>query len=734
MATKEQRTGFTWMTSTKGAWWQPLLSEPVQAVQRQNSFILGTQTHRLPWRVMWGITLLTALSMALINFVTILAIEYFVRWKFAAMQAMIGRAGVGAGILVLTAFSVFYALIGVCLIQFVAPNCGSSGLPENKCYLNGSDVPGFFTKRTLRVRVATTILANAAGYPVGREGPTVVIGSNVAFLISQCLAGPYVQEWVDVSRSGRSKNALIVDTERFAHATRIACGVGGACGMAMIFNAPFGGVLYMFEEITSVSWPLELTFRVFVATLFCAFVSYGMLNICGTDIKEFVIFAFFNQRKDWEWADLPFFLIVAVLLGVLTSFHTRGMLAFAAARQRMAGKLKSWQPHAKIIETCLYAALCAVLSALVSLLADCVAEGDSGLQYVAFNCEEGSYNPIASLLVNTSHSSVKLLFSGNNAGEIRWFSNLLAFATYFSLNVGLTGLPVPGGAFTATMLLGGLFGRAVGGLGRELGLITTTSGVYGVVGSAAMLCGFKQMTLAVVLIVVECVNDLALAPVVMLSVCVSMVVNWAINERGHDDEQIERKQLPFLEGEAPGKLDSVLALALCDDLPQEAVLEPEVSASKARRALAVTFERGTHCDYPVVDEESRVCVGIVTRSNLEAALRVAGGEGGTPTGQRKLSRAFADNPFETQDVVKLTRVGSLMGEGFRDTLPLERIMDPTPFMVVEDMPAPRLYALFAKAGERSACVVSRKGAFRGIISRNGLIDAARHGPPQRHSP
>merc|ERR550532_1139977 len=108
----------------------------------------------------------------------------------------------------LVAISCAYALLGVCLICFVAPSCGGSGLPENKCYLNGSSLPGFYTKRTLRVRVATTILANAAGYPVGREGPTVVIGSNVAYLISEWLAGPWVRKWVNLSqRDETSKNA-----------------------------------------------------------------------------------------------------------------------------------------------------------------------------------------------------------------------------------------------------------------------------------------------------------------------------------------------------------------------------------------------------------------------------------------------------------------------------------------------------------------------------------------------
>ena len=72
--------------------------------------------------------------------------------------------------------------------------------------------------------------------------------------------------------------------------------------------------------------------------------------------------------------------------------------------------------------------------------------------------------------------------------------------------------------------------------------------------------------------------------------------------------------------------------------------------------------------------------------------------------------------------------------------------DPTPFTVVEDMPAARLYNLFAKAGERAACVTSISaqtenkepffepffeplfvsgGDFRGLLSREQLIKAAR---------
>ncbi|CAJ1432574.1 unnamed protein product, partial [Effrenium voratum] len=209
-------------------------------------------------------------------------------------------------------------------------------------------------------------------------------------------------------------------------------------------------------------------------------------------------------------------------------------------------------------------------------------------------------------------SSVKLLFSGNNAGEIRGASSLLAFLTYTSLNIGLAGLPVPGGAFTATMLMGGLFGRFVGAVMTSLRLSSTVSGVYAVVGSAAMLCGFKQMTLASVLIVVECVNDLSLAPIVMLGVAVSMAVNWSMNERGHDEEVIHRRQLPFLEPEPPKALDPLVALDLCG--PPTLALRPEAPVSQVLTALE------TGAEYIPVRDGLGPCLGICTRRALRNLL------------------------------------------------------------------------------------------------------------------
>ena len=136
-----------------------------------------------------------------------------------------------------------------------------------------------------------------------------------------------VREWLSLAES----RALLVDEQRLAHATRISCTVGGACAIAVIFNAPFGG-LYIFEEVTSLNWHVELTFRVFVATMFCSLLSYGLCYLLGSDITEFVIYAETSQQKKWQWGDVPIFTVLAAVVGVLTSLHTRAMLCFSSMR------------------------------------------------------------------------------------------------------------------------------------------------------------------------------------------------------------------------------------------------------------------------------------------------------------------------------------------------------------------------------------------------------------------
>lgn len=68
--------------------------------------------------------------------------------------------------------------------------------------------------------------------------------------------------------------------------------------------------------------------------------------------------------------------------------------------------------------------------------------------------------------------------------------------------------------------------RSRGSTSESLGLTgPAVSGVYAMIGSAAMLCGFKRMSMAVVVFVATAANDFNLVPPLMLSVVVSLILS-----------------------------------------------------------------------------------------------------------------------------------------------------------------------------------------------------------------
>ena len=116
-------------------------------------------------------------------------------------------------------------------------------------------------------------------------------------------------------------------------------------------------------------------------------------------------------------------------------------------------------------------------------------------------------------------------------------ASAIAFLTYFTMNVAFTGVPVPTGNFTGTMVIGGMAGRVMGcdldllwfkdlyfplakiaqrnssswwaEISRSSGCLSecfpsmdfASNGIYAMIGAAAMLSSFKQMSVACVLFI-----------------------------------------------------------------------------------------------------------------------------------------------------------------------------------------------------------------------------------------
>jgi len=659
------------------------------------------------------------------------------------------------------------------LVSCIAPICAGSSLPEAKGYLNGNHIRGLFKVEVFVVRVLGAILATAAGFPIGREGPMVGIGGCIGYGVVHFVALPYVRHWVKVDTSGegaaQSSPALIVDEERFAHAKRVGFTLGGAAGIATAFDAPIGGILYMFEEATMTTWPPELTFRAFVATVCGAMASRALFNLAGEDVHRLVIYVEEREdRRSWDWLDVPFFIALAATTGLFSAVFTKMLVMVWSLRKSMSQRLQRWQPYLKIAECSLYAAICAFMFVLIPLMADCVSleavnqdvadpprrleeETTLSLKYSHHICPGSQVNEAATLLLKSSEGAVKHLLSRSPGhGGIQPMA--LALGTYSLLAVGMAGLSVPMGNFLPSMLIGALLGRIFGEAIEGLDLDLADAGVYSLVGSAAMLSGFTHMTLAIVVILLEAAQDLSLISPIMLTIFVSHIVSTLASRHSYDEELILRKGVPFLEPELPSEMDShgVTAADLCEELHSDAILPKEASIPIVRAAL----QRREVANFPVVSEG--MVVGLISRPRLETAMRARGivwrqdaeedeDEGHDDAANSLHGRCSRGELSEEDADVEMDKViqgmcstppasrvnalhlpepdpsEALMRE---DAIPVHRIMDPSPYTLLEDMPAPRLYPLFTRTCTHAACVISKRGEFRGLLLRGNLISAA----------
>jgi chloride channel protein, CIC family len=78
----------------------------------------------------------------------------------------------------------------------------------------------------LPVKFLGGILAIGSGLALGREGPTVQMGASLAGLASRLSVRPH-------------QDARVIEA------------AGAGAGLAVAFNAPLGGSIFVFEELTS---------------------------------------------------------------------------------------------------------------------------------------------------------------------------------------------------------------------------------------------------------------------------------------------------------------------------------------------------------------------------------------------------------------------------------------------------------------------------------------------------
>src|SRR5262249_50720068 len=142
-------------------------------------------------------------------------------------------------------------LVGAALARFlvvrIAPTAEGSGIQRVEAVIRGEVEQA--PHSIVFVKFFGGLLAMGSGLALGREGPTVQMGSSLSWL---------------------SSHFLVRDDEDAG----IIGAAGAGAGLAVAFNAPIGGSVFVFEELTSNFTPWLL-----VATLAAASVAVWTMRL-----------------------------------------------------------------------------------------------------------------------------------------------------------------------------------------------------------------------------------------------------------------------------------------------------------------------------------------------------------------------------------------------------------------------------------------------------------------------
>ncbi|WP_295447079.1 H(+)/Cl(-) exchange transporter ClcA [uncultured Thiodictyon sp.] len=330
------------------------------------------------------------------------------------------------------------------LVQRLAPEASGSGVPRVEAVMRGEVEPEQWV--VLPVKFVGGSLAIGAGLALGREGPLVQMGATIGALIARvCGTAP-----ADV---------------------RTLSAASAGAGLGVAFNAPLGGLLFVFEELTH-----RFETRLMVASL--AACGAGLMTL-RTLLGDQPVFALAPLAPPTP-ESLAIYLLLGAALGALGALYNRFVIRWL-----------DWFDRFDRVPVTLRAAA-------VGGLVGAVAWFDPHLV--------GGGEPIIQGVLNGHFTLVSLA----TIFAVRWLLGPFSYAA-----------GTPGGLFAPLLLVGAAFGALLGDALHPLlpELIPPTSALA-LVGMAAFFAAVVRAPLTGVILIVEMsANTTLIIP--MLAACLT---------------------------------------------------------------------------------------------------------------------------------------------------------------------------------------------------------------------
>lgn len=321
------------------------------------------------------------------------------------------------------------------LVRRFAPLASGSGIPHVVAVIRGEMPPA--QASVIPVKFVGGLLAISGGLALGREGPTVQMGATFGSLLAARIR-PVRDQWP----------ALLA--------------AGAGAGLATAFNAPLGGMLFVFEEILR-----RFEARTVLAT--------ATACIAAVVVER----AFLGAEHDFVVAALPpaalaslgLYLAMGIVAGGLGALYNRGIVGM----ERVAERFARWPAGATGI------CVGAVVGLIAWLLPSVVGGGDNLTQDI--------------LAGSAAITALPLLF------VLRFLLGPLSYAA-----------GTPGGLFAPLLVLGAQIGFGCGWLGQHWFPDLAPSPVaFAIAGMAAFFTATVRSKLTGILLVAEMTGSFSLA-------------------------------------------------------------------------------------------------------------------------------------------------------------------------------------------------------------------------------
>ncbi|XP_073268007.1 chloride channel protein CLC-d isoform X2 [Populus alba] len=650
--------------------------------------------------VKWFLALLIGIGTGLAAVFINISVENFAGWKFSLTFSIIQRSYF-AGFVIYVLINLVLVFSSVYIVTHFAPAAAGSGIPEIKGYLNGLDIPGILLFRTLIGKIFGSIGSVGGGLALGKEGPLVHTGACIASLLGQGGSTKYhlSLRWLQVFKSDRDRRDLVT------------CGC--AAGVAAAFRAPVGGVLFALEEVTS-WWRSQLMWRVFFTSAVVAVVVRTAMGWCKSGkcghfgSGGFIIWDTSDGQEDYSFGELLPMAVIGVIGGLLGALFNQLTLHITYWRRNYLHKNGN---RVKIIEACLISVITSAISFGLPLLRKCNPCPESDPEcprppgmygnYVNFYCgKDKEYNDLATIFFNTQ-------------------------VMFYTLAVVTFGTAVPAGQFVPGIMIGSTYGRLVGMFVVNFyKKPNVEEGTYALLGAASFLGGSMRMTVSLCVIMVEITNNLKLLPLIMLVLLISKAVGDAFNE-GLYEQQARLRGIPLLESRPKYQMRNMKAKEACGN--QKVVSFPRIV--KVADVVSI-LQSNIHNGFPVIDHTRNgetLVIGLVLRSHLLVLLqsKVDFQHSPLPCDPTGVSKSIRHNFSEFVKPVSSKGISiediHLSSDDLEMYIDLAPFLNPSPYVVPEDMSLTKVYNLFRQLGLRHIFVVPRASRVVGLITRKDLL-------------